>query len=224
MRWKKLTPYAFLVFPFSLYFIWVILLVFETFFYSFTNWDSISKTFDLIGFANYIELFQDYYFLLSLVNNVKWMIGFVIVSIPAGLSIAMLLDQKFPGHKVYKSLVFLPMTLSFVVIGQIWSWILEPKNGALNTFLRFVGLKDFAKPWLSDPNIVMYSLIAAALWRQIAYAMILFLAGLQGISREHVEAAYVDGANAWQRFWYVIEILGSKTPHFNARIQSRFVN
>jgi ABC-type sugar transport system permease subunit len=90
------------------------------------------------------------------------------------------------------------------VIGQIWSWILEPRNGVLNEFLRAIGLGNLAKPWLSDPEIVTWALITAALWRQIAYAMVLFLAGLKNVSKELVEAAYVDGANAWQRFWYVI--------------------
>ncbi|MFN3327715.1 MAG: carbohydrate ABC transporter permease [Fervidobacterium pennivorans] len=201
---KWWVPYAFLVLPLSMYLIWVIVPIISTFFYSFTDWDSISKTFNFVGLENYKELFKDYYFLLSLKNNFYWMIGFVFISIPLGLGFAMLMDQKFPGHKIFKSLVYLPMTLSFVVIGQIWSWILEPRNGALNTLLRTVGLGSFAKPWLSDPNIVTFSLIGAALWRQIAYAMILFLAGLQNVSKEHVEAAYVDGANSFQRFWYVI--------------------
>lgn len=201
---KWWVPYAFLVLPLSMYLIWVIVPIVSTFFYSFTDWDSISKTFNFVGLKNYKELFKDYYFLLSLKNNFYWMIGFVFISIPFGLGFAMLMDQKFPGHKIFKSLVYLPMTLSFVVIGQIWSWILEPRNGALNTFLRAVGLGSFAKPWLSDPNIVTFSLIGAALWRQIAYAMILFLAGLQNVSKEHVEAAYVDGANSFQRFWFVI--------------------
>ncbi|MFN3691420.1 MAG: carbohydrate ABC transporter permease [Fervidobacterium sp.] len=201
---KWWVPYAFLVLPLSMYLIWVIVPIISTFLYSFTDWDSISKTFNFVGLENYKELFKDYYFLLSLKNNFYWMIGFVFISIPFGLGFAMLMDQKFAGHKIFKSLVYLPMTLSFVVIGQIWSWILEPRNGALNTFLRAVGLGSFAKPWLSDPNIVTFSLIGAALWRQIAYAMILFLAGLQNVSKEHVEAAYVDGANSFQRFWYVI--------------------
>lgn len=201
---RRLVPYMFLALPLALYTVWVIIPIFQTFFYSFTDWDSISKDYNLVGLENYVRLFQDYYFFLSLANNFRWMIGFVLISIPAGLGIAMLMDQKFPGHKVYKSLVYLPMTLSFVVIGQIWSWILEPRNGALNTFLRTIGLRALAKPWLSEPDIVTYALVGAALWRQIAYAMILFLAGLQSVSREHVEAAYVDGANSWQRFWYIV--------------------
>jgi len=201
-RWW--VPYVFLAVPLTLYFIWVISPIAQTIILSFTNWDGVSTKFDFIGWKNYTRLFSDPYFWLSLKNNIKWLVFFVIVAIPAGLGMAMLLDQKFPGNKIFKTLIYLPMTLSFVVIGQIWSWILEPRSGVLNEFLRAIGLGSLAKPWLSDPKIVTYALIMAALWRQIAYAMVLFLAGLKNVSTELVEAAYVDGANACQRFWYVI--------------------
>ncbi|WP_296906892.1 carbohydrate ABC transporter permease [Thermotoga sp.] len=201
-RWW--VPYLFLAIPLTLYFIWVIFPIIQTIILSFTDWDGVSARFNFIGWKNYTRLFSDFYFWLSLKNNIKWLVFFVVVAIPAGLGMAMLLDQKFPGNKVFKTLIYLPMTLSFVVIGQIWSWILEPRSGVLNEFLRAIGLGNLAKPWLSDPEVVTYALIMAALWRQIAYAMVLFLAGLKNVSTELVEAAYVDGANAWQRFWYVI--------------------
>ncbi|HDG61635.1 MAG TPA: sugar ABC transporter permease [Thermotoga sp.] len=204
MKRRWWVPYAFLALPLTMYVIWVIIPIFQTFVFSFTDWDGVSPTYHFIGFENYKEIFSDPYFMLSLKNNIKWLLAFVLLSVPAGLGVAILLDQKFPGGKVYKTMMYLPMTLSFVVIGQIWSWILEPKYGALNTFLRAIGLSNLAKPWLSDPGVVTYALIAAASWRQIAYAMVLFLAGLKNVPRDLVEAAYVDGANSWQRFWYII--------------------
>jgi len=204
MKRRWWVPYAFLALPLTMYVIWVIIPIFQTIIFSFTDWDGVSPTYHFIGFENYKEIFSDPYFMLSLKNNIKWLLAFVFLSVPAGLGVATLLDQKFPGGKVYKTMMYLPMTLSFVVIGQIWSWILEPKYGALNTFLRAIGLSSLAKPWLSDPGVVTYALIAAASWRQIAYAMVLFLAGLKNVPRDLVEAAYVDGANSWQRFWYVI--------------------
>jgi len=204
MRSKTWIPYAFLAVPLAMYGIWVIFPIFQTIVLSFTNWDGVSPSFSFVWLDNYKRLFSDPYFKLSLINNIKWLLAFVLGSVPLGLGIALLLDQKFAGDKVYKTLVFLPMTLSFVVIGQIWSWMLEPRYGAINSFLRAVGLSSLAKPWLSDPKIVTYALIMAASWRQIAYAMVLFLAGLKNVPRELVEAAYVDGANKWQRFWYVI--------------------
>lgn len=200
---KNITPYLFLAIPFLMYCIWVIFPILQTFIVSFTKWDGMTQM-KFIGIENFKRLINDKYFGLSLMNNIKWMIGFVILSIPLGLFFAILMDQKFAGHKIYKSLVYLPMALSFVVIGQIWSWILEPAGGIVNAFLNFIGLGNLAKPWLSDPKIVTYSLIAAALWRQIPYAMVLFLAGLKNVSSELVEAAVVDGANAFQRFFYVI--------------------
>ncbi len=199
----RLTPYLFVAAPLCMYSIWVIFPILQTIAVSFTKWDGMTKM-KFVGLENFKRLVSDNYFGLSLLNNIKWMVGFVVLSIPVGLIFAMLMDQKFPGHKVYKSLIYLPMALSFVVIGQIWSWVLEPTGGVINTFFRFIGLEQFAKPWLSDPKIVTYSLIMAALWRQIPYAMILFLAGLKNVSKELVEAAIVDGATPAQRFWYVI--------------------
>ena len=200
---KKWTPFFFLVVPLVFYGIWVIWPIFYTFFLSFTNWDGIS-TYSLVGFKNYVRLFKDSYFLLSLMNNIKWLLSFVFISVPIGLLVAILLDQKLPGNKIYKTLMYLPMTLSFVVIGEIWSWLLEPKYGAINTFLRAIGLSSLAKAWLSDPHVVTYALIMAASWRQITYTMVIFLAGLKNVPKELVEAAYVDGASPLQRFFYVI--------------------
>jgi len=200
---RKITPYLFLIGPLAMYIVWVLFPIFHTVIVSFTRWDGMTKM-RFVGLQNYVQLFRDRYFLLSFINNLKWMVGFVLLSIPLGLLFALLMDQRFPGHRMYKTLVYLPMALSFVVIGQIWSWILEPTGGVVNTFLRWIGLSNFAKSWLSDPKVVTYSLIWAALWRQIPYAMVLFLAGLQNVNRERVEAAMVDGANALQRFWYVV--------------------
>jgi multiple sugar transport system permease protein len=202
LKGKWWIPYAFLAAPLAMYSIWVLMPIFQTLYLSFTNWDGVSPTMNFIGWGNFKRLFEDPYFIVSLWNNIKWLVGFAAISVPVGLGVAMFLDQKFVGSKIYKTLMYLPMTLSFVVIGQMWSWILEPRNGALNSFLNLFGIHGIG--WLSDPNIVTYSLIMAALWRQIPYAMVIFLAGLNQVPRELVEAAYVDGANSWQRFFHVI--------------------
>jgi len=198
------TPYAFLAAPVTIYLVWVIIPIVQTMVLSLSDWDGVSSTLSLVGFDNYKRLLSDPYFIRSLKNNVTWIVAFVFLSLPIGLAMAMLFNNSMKGSRLFKTLIYLPMTLSFVVVGQVWSWILEPKYGALNTFLRFVGLDSLARPWLSDLGIVTYSVIAAALWRQVSYSMILFLAGLQNVPREQVEAALVDGANGWQRFRYVI--------------------
>jgi len=185
-----------------MYAIWVIIPLVQTLILSFTNWDGVSPTYEMIGFANFRRLFGDPNFQKSLLNNVRWLVGFAGVTVPLGLLLAVFLDQKFRGSKIYKTFMYLPMTLSFVVIGQIWMWILEPRTGALNSLLALFGLGPVG--WLSDPSVVTYSLILAASWKQISYAMVLFLAGLKLVPNELVEAAYVDGANAWRRFFSVV--------------------
>ena len=201
-RWW--VPWAFLAVPLIMYLIWVIVPIGRTFYYSLSDWDGLSKNIKFIGLENFKNLFSDRIFTTALLNNIKWFIFFIIIPVPVGLGFAMLLDMKLPGSKLFKTLVYLPMTLSFVVIGTMWSWIYEPQYGALNSFLHAIGLDFLATPWLSDPNMVTFSLIFAAIWRQIPYMMVLFLAGLKNVSKDQVEAAIVDGANSWQRFWNVI--------------------
>ncbi|TGG87548.1 carbohydrate ABC transporter permease [Geotoga petraea] len=201
-RWW--VPWAFLALPLIMYIIWVLVPIGRTFIYSFSSWDGLSKNIDFIGLDNFRMLFGDRIFITALMNNIKWFILFIIIPVPVGLGFAMLLDMKLPGSKLFKTLVYLPMTLSFVVIGTMWSWIYEPQYGALNSFLDAIGLDFLITPWLSDPQVVTFSLIFAAIWRQIPYVMVLFLAGLKNVSKDQVEAAYVDGANAWQRFWNII--------------------
>lgn len=201
-RWW--VPWAFLAVPLIMYLIWVIVPIGRTFYYSLSDWDGLSKNIKFVGLENFKNLFSDRIFTTALLNNIKWFIFFIIIPVPVGLGFAMLLDMKLPGSKLFKTLVYLPMTLSFVVIGTMWSWIYEPQYGALNSFLHAIGLDFLATPWLSDPNMVTFSLIFAAIWRQIPYMMVLFLAGLKNVSKDQVEAAIVDGANSWQRFWNVI--------------------
>ena len=204
MKSKWWAPYAFLAIPLTIYAVWVIIPIIRTMILSFTDWDGMSASYSFVGLRNFSALFHDRVFWTSLINNVKWLVGFALVAVPAGLGLAMLFNRQLRGASVFKTMIFLPMTLSFVVIGQMWSWILEPRQGILNMVLRALDLGAIAKPWLSDPAIVTYALIGVALWRQISYAMILFLAGLKNVSPALVEASYVDGAGAWQRFWYIV--------------------
>jgi len=204
MKSKWWAPYAFLAVPLAVYVTWVIIPIARTMILSFTSWDGISPSYNFIGLDNYVAVFHDRVFWTSLINNAKWLVGFALVAVPAGLGLAILFNHQLRGASLLKTMIFLPMTLSFVVIGQMWSWILEPRQGVLNMALRAVGLGGLAKPWLSNPALVTYALIGVALWRQISYAMILFLAGLKNVPTPLVEASYVDGAGAWQRFWYVV--------------------
>jgi len=202
-RRYTLTPYLFLAVPVLIYLIWVIGPMLYSFYLSFTSWDGFSPP-QFVGLKNFLRLFRDRVFYTSLSNNLEWIILFMTVPIVLGLALAMILNGNIPGEKFFKSSFFLPMVLSLVVCGLVWSWLYNPAFGLINAVLRAVGLEELARGWLSDPKVVMESVIAVAIWRQVGYVMVLYLAGLQSVDPDLVDAAMVDGASALQRFFHVI--------------------
>ncbi len=201
---SSLMPWFFLALPLTLYFVWVIFPVFQSLMFSLTHKDTIMYGQKYIGLANFIRLFQDPQFLLALKNNLVWLSCFVLIPIPLGLAIAMLFNMDYKGNNVMKTLFYIPMTLSFAVIGTIWAWIYQPDFGVLNTFLRMSGMGDAARQWLGDKRYMTGALVAVGVWRQVPYVMILYLAGLKNVPEELVEASMIDGANWGQRFRNVV--------------------
>jgi len=198
-----LTPYLFLCVPLIFFLIWVIGPMFYTFYLSLTDWDGISAP-NFIGLGNFQKLFEDPVFFISLINNLKWIVSFITIPVIFGLVLAMALNRDIPGSKLFKAGFYSPMVLSLVVCGLIWSWMYHPANGLINSVLRLVGLTSWAKGWLSNKKLVMWSIIAVAVWRQVGYVMVLYLAGLQSVDPYLVDASKVDGANRWQSFRHII--------------------
>jgi len=203
-RQRLLVPTVFLFPSLLIYAIFVLGTMIYSFVLSFTNWDGISGTFNFIGLVNYIKLFNDAEFYNALKNNLIWVVISLILPMFLGLLLAVLIDRQIRGENIFKSIFYLPMTISFVVIAVIWSWIYEPNLGILNISLRAVGLGFFSKAWLASQNTALFSIIIAASWQLTGYSMVLFLAGLRNIPPELIEAAELDGASSWQSFWHVI--------------------
>ena len=199
----RLTPWLFLIVPLIIYLVWVIGPMFYTFYLSLTNWDGLSSP-EFINFRNYERLFRDPVFKISLQNNLKWIVSFITVPVVAGLGLAMALNRAIPGDKFFKASFYAPMVLSLVVCGLIWGWMYQPANGLINETLRAIGLDSLAQGWLSDSDLVMWSIIVVAIWRQVGYVMVLYLAGLQGVDPGLVDASKVDGCTGWQTFRHVI--------------------
>ncbi len=204
IRKGALAPWAFLALPLAMYLVWVVVPIFESFAFAFTKRDSIVFGTVWNGFANFRRLAGDGQFWLAIKNNLLWLVFFVGVPVPLGLLVAMLFNGGRRGSRLYKTLFYLPMTLSFTIIGTIWMWIYNPDFGALNTFLRSIGLDGLAVQWLGDKRYMTGALIAVGVWRQVPYVMLLYLAGLQGVPPELIEASLIDGANWRQRFRNVI--------------------
>jgi ABC-type sugar transport system permease subunit len=157
-----------------------------------------------IGLGNYVRALDDPLFVGALRNTALWLVIAVTVPTAAGLGLAVLLDRPMRASRFYKSAFYLPITLSLVVVGQVWVWIYQPEWGLLNTVLRGFGLDDMARAWLGDPGTSLMAVIVAWCWQQTALSLILYLAALTTIPRELLEAASIDGASAWQRFRRIV--------------------
>lgn len=199
-RWQSLTPYLFLLPALALFTVYVIAPIFQSIWISFFEWDGIGeKTF--IGLGNYAELMDDPQFWTSLWNNVLWLVFFML-AVPIGLGVALFLNQQVLGIRAVKSLFFFPFVISQVIVGVVFSWFYDPSYGLLQRFLGFFGVDPI--PILASETLVTYGIIAAGLWPQIAYTMILYLTGLNNLNPDQIEAARMDGAHGWTMLWKVI--------------------
>jgi len=156
---------------------------------------------DIVGVDNYVRLFQDPRFLRSLLNTFTFVVVAVPLTMALALAVALALDKGIRRFRtVYRVGFYTPVVTSIVAIAIVWRFILQP-DGLLNGFLGLFGIQG--PDWLQSTTWALPSLIAMAVWRNIGTLMVIFLAALQGVPREHHEAAMVDGANAWQRFWNI---------------------
>ncbi|MEO1680493.1 MAG: sugar ABC transporter permease [Pseudomonadota bacterium] len=196
----RVTPWLFLAPGIAMFAFYVIWPIFDSFSISFYDWDGLSDA-EWVGWANYSELFDDDAFYTSLWNNVLWLVLYML-AVPAGLGIALFLNQTVFGIRLYKSLFFFPFVISQVVVGLMFSWFYAPGFGLFYQLIEWVTGEGVAI--LADPDLVTYGIIAAGLWPQIAYCMILYLTGLNNVSPDQVEAARLDGAKGMAMLWYVI--------------------
>lgn len=202
--WKRnqlrIAPWLFLAPGALMFLVYVIMPVFQSLSLSFYDWDGLgAKTY--IGTANYVELMDDDAFYTSLKNNVIWLLLYLL-AVPAGLFIAIFLNQTVRGIRIYKSLFFFPFVISQVVVGLMFSWFYAPNFGLFYKLIELITGNGVAI--LADEHYVTYGIIAAGLWPQIAYVMILYITGLNNIAPDQVEAARLDGAKGLKMLWYVI--------------------
>jgi raffinose/stachyose/melibiose transport system permease protein len=176
----------------------------STFYYSLTDWNGFSPTKNFIGLSNYVRMAGDQLLWLALSHNITWIIIGTIAPIAIALPLSVMLYGTGRGRLVFQTTYFMPHILSGVVIAMIWGWIYNPLFGLLNSLLGAVGLEQLQRAWLGNPSTALYSVIAAAVWGYFGFCVVIFMAGLQNLDITLIEAAKIDGANAWQRFWHVI--------------------
>ncbi len=200
IKWKeKYFPYLMCAPAIVLFTMFIIVPLITGFVISFFSWDGYS-TMTFNGGENYLFVLQDEVYRQAIGNTFVYAIAVTVLKNIIALGLAFILVKKFPLRNFFRSGIYMPVMMSYIVIGILWTWIFNPTFGLLNAFLRLIGLESLIRGWLSDPTFAMASVIVVDVWKWIGYHMVLYIAGLQGISRDYYEAAEIDGANAWQRF------------------------
>ncbi|MBQ8971049.1 MAG: sugar ABC transporter permease [Lachnospiraceae bacterium] len=172
--------------------------------YSFTDWSAYSPDLNFVGFKNFAEVFSgnsDY--IRYITNTLLFTVVTVILKTGLGLLFAVALSRNIKFKNFHRGILYLPSVFPILVTGLVFTSILNPKNGFLNTFLRAVGLDFMAQKWLVDPKIAFFSVMGVDTWRGTGYIMTLLIAGILAIPDVYFEAAAIDGANGWQRFRYI---------------------
>ena len=191
-------------------------------YYGFYRWKGYGPPLDFVGLNNYLLIFQDTAFHDVLVHNGLILVLSLVIQGPLAVILALLLNQKIRGRAVIRVLIFAPYVISEVIVGTGWGLMLQTR-GAVNGLLQNLGLESLKQDWLSNPKIALLTLMVIISWKYIGFAVILFLAGLQGIPDELFEAAAIDGASYWQiqrritlpllgptiRIWAFLSIIGS---------------
>lgn len=173
--------------------------IIASFLLSFTNWDLIRPP-KWIGFGNYKALTEDPLFWQGLKVTSIYAAFSVPLGIAGGLAIAVLMNQKIKGLSIFRTIYYLPAVVSGVAVSLLWSWIFNPDFGVLNYLLSLIGIKG--PGWIYDEKWALPSLIIMSLWG-VGGGMVIYLASLQGVPTELYEAAIIDGASSWRRFWSI---------------------
>ncbi|MBU9726556.1 MULTISPECIES: carbohydrate ABC transporter permease [Diplocloster] len=201
---ERLKTLSFLAPALIIYFIIIVFPTFYSVILSFFDWNGISEK-KFIGIKNYVNLFtNDAVFRIALKNNIIWIVLTVCITVVLALLLALVLNNRFKGRIVYRSIFYFPYMLSWIIVGIIWKWMYNPNFGMINTFLDALGLDSLKGAYLSNPKIALYCVFIAALWQGLGQPMLYFLAGLQTMSSDVLEAARIDGAGKFNLFIRVI--------------------
>jgi raffinose/stachyose/melibiose transport system permease protein len=187
-------------------FIFILLPLFISLFNSFFNWQQLIRG-DFAGLRNFKQIFFSYpykeRFFNALGNNLKWFVITMVVQNSLGLLFGYLLSRKIPGHGFFKRVFFIPVLFSIVAVGFLWGLYLRP-NGLVNEFLKLIGLGNFTRAWLGDEKLATYSIIAVNIWRWVGFPSLVFLAAVDNIPADCIEAAYLDGVGEWRLFRSIV--------------------
>lgn len=171
-------------------------------FLSFTNWNGYSQTYKMVGIDNYVRMLTDKNVIRAFINTLIYGVGSTILQNVLGLGFALLLNQKFKGRAATRTLIYLPVMIAPLIMGYVMYFFFSYNNGALNDVIGIFGME--AVDWLSNGTTAVVILTIVNSLQFVGISMVIYLAGLQGISDMYYEAADIDGAGPLKKFWYVV--------------------
>ena len=192
--------------------VFVVFPVFFSFYLSFHKWNMFGAAKPFVGLDNYMTIIRTPEFWMVLKNTFIYTLGTVPLNMALALVLAYFLNKKIAGRRFLRTAFFAPVVMSSVAAAVIWRWVYEPNFGLLNYGLHMLGIPPVN--WLNDPSAAMFALIVMGVWKTFGVNMVLFSAGLQGIPDHYYEAAELDGAGRWGKFWNITLPLLSPTTFF----------
>ena len=199
---RRLTPYLWLLPALLLYGVFKIYPMISGIWLALLKWDGIDDPV-FIGLRNFQRMFSDDQLGAALLHNVQYAFGTVIGKIVISLFLAVLLTQELRGRDTYRTALFMPVVMSFVVVSLMWAWMYDFQFGLINSLLRGIGLGGWVQDWLGNPRLALWSEIVVDIWKWYGFHMVIFLAGLQTIPVELYEVARVDGASRLNQFLHI---------------------
>jgi multiple sugar transport system permease protein len=209
---KSLVAYSFILPNFLGFAIFTLGPVIFAFVLAFLNWDG-NNPMTFAGLDNFKKLLTDSRFHDALLNTILYVVGTVPLTMVCSLGLAIVLNQKVKGRNFFRTVSFFPYVASLVAVAAVWNMIFNPANGPVNMILSKLGVENLPG-WAADKNWALITVILFSVWKSMGYYMVIYLAGLQGISADLYEAAGLDGANGWQKFKSITWPMLSPTTFF----------
>ncbi len=212
---KARTTIAFVAPALIFYTLFIIVPTVSSFYYSFTSWDGISPNIKFIGLANYSEIISSARFRNALINTFILTFFISIFENAIALIMAIAVDNVRWCRNAFRSILYLPVLISGIVSGFIWKIMYNYNFGTINAMLKDLGLENLRQDWLGNAKLTLIMVGVVLIWKGVGYYMVIYLAGLQSVSTDVIEAAEIDGASAWQRFRHITIPLISGTFTIN---------
>ena len=190
---KRLTVFLFLLPSLCGLVVFSMIPIVTSLYLSLTQWDVIGGPPVFHGLKNFRDILQNEEFSRTLGNTLYFIVLYIPLILAASLAVAMLLNNKYPGVGLYRTIYYIPVLTSWVAAALLWKWLLNPKYGAVNALLGLVGITG--PSWLHSKTWAMPGIVLASVWKDVGYFSLIILAGLQGIDRAYYEVAEIDGAN-----------------------------